>query len=41
MSQFWYSEDTATRLAEEVLQQAGEHGRWVTSSLGPNFTFVQ
>ncbi|XP_056097325.1 EEF1A lysine methyltransferase 1 isoform X2 [Rhinichthys klamathensis goyatoka] len=27
MSQFWYSEDTATRLAEEVLQQAGEHGR--------------
>ncbi|XP_016302208.1 protein-lysine N-methyltransferase n6amt2 [Sinocyclocheilus anshuiensis] len=27
MSQFWYSEDTATRLAEEVMQQAGEHGR--------------
>ncbi|TRY89754.1 hypothetical protein DNTS_000004 [Danionella cerebrum] len=27
MSQFWYSEETAARLAEEVLQQAGEHGR--------------
>lgn len=27
MSQFWYSEDTAIRLAEEVMQQAGEHGR--------------
>ncbi|RXN18131.1 lysine N-methyltransferase n6amt2 [Labeo rohita] len=27
MSQFWYSEDTAARLAEEVLQQAGGHGR--------------
>uniref|UniRef100_A0A8C1QPL1 EEF1A lysine methyltransferase 1 n=1 Tax=Cyprinus carpio TaxID=7962 RepID=A0A8C1QPL1_CYPCA len=28
MSQFWYCEDTAVRLAEEVKQQAGEHGRW-------------
>lgn len=27
MSQFWYSEETASRLAEELLQQAGEHGR--------------
>lgn len=27
MSQFWYSEETATRLAEEVLHQAGKHGR--------------
>lgn len=41
MSQFWYSEDTATRLAEEVMQQAGEHGRLVSSSFGQTFTFVQ
>ncbi|XP_077435900.1 EEF1A lysine methyltransferase 1 [Vanacampus margaritifer] len=27
MSQFWYTEDTATRLAEELLHQAGEGGR--------------
>ncbi|XP_051564151.1 EEF1A lysine methyltransferase 1 [Myxocyprinus asiaticus] len=27
MSQFWYSEETATRLAEEVIQQAGKNGR--------------
>ncbi|KAA0715860.1 EEF1A lysine methyltransferase 1 [Triplophysa tibetana] len=27
MSQFWYNEETATRLAEEVLQQAGTDGR--------------
>ncbi|MCJ8732413.1 hypothetical protein PDJAM_G00211130 [Pangasius djambal] len=27
MSQFWYSEETATRLAEEAIQQAGEQGR--------------
>ncbi|XP_027019904.1 EEF1A lysine methyltransferase 1 [Tachysurus fulvidraco] len=27
MSQFWYSEETATRLAEEAVQQAGKQGR--------------
>ncbi|XP_030642971.1 EEF1A lysine methyltransferase 1 [Chanos chanos] len=27
MSQFWYSEETATRLAQEVIQQAGKSGR--------------
>ncbi|XP_071754157.1 EEF1A lysine methyltransferase 1 [Centroberyx gerrardi] len=27
MSQFWYSDDTATRLAEEVVHEAGEGGR--------------
>ncbi|XP_056145303.1 EEF1A lysine methyltransferase 1 [Lampris incognitus] len=27
MSQFWYSDDTATRLAEEVIREAGEGGR--------------
>lgn len=27
MSQFWYSDETASRLAEEVLQAAGEGGR--------------
>ncbi|XP_061696943.1 EEF1A lysine methyltransferase 1 isoform X2 [Syngnathoides biaculeatus] len=27
MSQFWYTDDTATRLAEELLHQAGEGGR--------------
>ncbi|XP_029935924.1 EEF1A lysine methyltransferase 1 [Myripristis murdjan] len=27
MSQFWYSDDTATRLAEEVIHEAGEGGR--------------
>ncbi|MCI4378293.1 hypothetical protein PGIGA_G00214290 [Pangasianodon gigas] len=27
MSQFWYSEETATRLAEEAIQQAGKQGR--------------
>lgn len=28
MSQFWYSDETATRLAEEVVREAGEGGRW-------------
>ncbi|XP_062313657.1 EEF1A lysine methyltransferase 1 [Osmerus eperlanus] len=27
MSQFWYSDDTATRLAEELIHEAGEGGR--------------
>ncbi|KAM7406907.1 hypothetical protein PAMA_002888 [Pampus argenteus] len=27
MSQFWYSDETATRLAEEVIREAGEGGR--------------
>lgn len=27
MSQFWYSDETATRLAEEVVREAGEGGR--------------
>ncbi|XP_046697906.1 EEF1A lysine methyltransferase 1 isoform X2 [Silurus meridionalis] len=27
MSQFWYSDETATRLAEEAIQQAGKQGR--------------
>lgn len=27
MSQFWYSDDTATRLAEEAIREAGEGGR--------------
>ncbi|KAL2081100.1 hypothetical protein ACEWY4_022953 [Coilia grayii] len=27
MSQFWYNEETATRLAEEAIQQAGKGGR--------------
>lgn len=27
MSQFWYSDETATRLAEEAVQQAGKQGR--------------
>ncbi|KAB5576942.1 hypothetical protein PHYPO_G00204310 [Pangasianodon hypophthalmus] len=27
MSQFWYSEETATRLAKEAIQQAGKQGR--------------
>uniref|UniRef100_A0A1A7WU68 EEF1A lysine methyltransferase 1 n=1 Tax=Iconisemion striatum TaxID=60296 RepID=A0A1A7WU68_9TELE len=27
MSQFWYSDDTAARLAEEVIREAGEGGR--------------
>ncbi|XP_057709310.1 EEF1A lysine methyltransferase 1 [Corythoichthys intestinalis] len=27
MSQFWYTDDTATRLAEELEEQAGEGGR--------------
>ncbi|XP_068428817.1 EEF1A lysine methyltransferase 1 [Clinocottus analis] len=27
MSQFWYSDETATRLAEELVQEAGEGGR--------------
>ena len=30
MSQFWYNEETATRLAEEAIQQAGKGGRLVT-----------
>lgn len=29
MSQFWYSDETATRLAEEVIQHAGTQGRLV------------
>lgn len=28
MSQFWYSDETATRLAEEVIREAGEGGRY-------------
>ncbi|KAM9342205.1 EEF1A lysine methyltransferase 1 isoform 2-T2 [Pholidichthys leucotaenia] len=27
MSQFWYSDETATQLAEEVIREAGERGR--------------
>ncbi|XP_024919596.1 EEF1A lysine methyltransferase 1 isoform X2 [Cynoglossus semilaevis] len=27
MSQFWYTDETATRLAEEVIREAGEGGR--------------
>ncbi|XP_053184775.1 EEF1A lysine methyltransferase 1 [Scomber japonicus] len=27
MSQFWYSDETATKLAEEVIREAGEGGR--------------
>ncbi|KAI4898133.1 hypothetical protein NFI96_015396 [Prochilodus magdalenae] len=27
MSQFWYSDETAARLAEEAIQQAGQQGR--------------
>lgn len=27
MSQFWYSDETATKLAEEVVREAGEGGR--------------
>ncbi|KAM7380114.1 hypothetical protein PAMP_003429 [Pampus punctatissimus] len=27
MSQFWYSDETATQLAEEVIREAGEGGR--------------
>lgn len=27
MSQFWYSDETATRLAEEAVREAGEGGR--------------
>lgn len=27
MSQFWYSDETATRLAEELVREAGEGGR--------------
>lgn len=28
MSQFWYSDETATQLAEEVIREAGEGGRY-------------
>ena len=27
MSQFWYSDETAAKLAEEVIREAGEGGR--------------
>lgn len=27
MSQFWYDDETATRLAEEVIHEAGDGGR--------------
>lgn len=27
MSQFWYSDETATRLVEEVIHEAGKGGR--------------
>ncbi|XP_062258546.1 EEF1A lysine methyltransferase 1 isoform X2 [Platichthys flesus] len=32
MSQFWYTEETATQLAEEVVREAGEGGRVVCVS---------
>lgn len=28
MSQFWYNDETAVRLAEEVIREAGEGGRY-------------
>lgn len=33
MSQFWYSDETAERLAEELAHEAGKGGRCVVAQL--------